>query len=200
MRLVCVSDTHGLHRSLVLPDGDVLVHAGDMTHFGKGRQLDDFNEWLGELPFRVKLVVAGNHELNGDWKLKERLSNATYLESESVNVDDWMVYGAPFFPSELPLPIPNGTDILITHNPPQGVGDGGKHDKPGSGCSRLLQEVLRVRPRLHVFGHVHSGFGRFSFSEASRLHNTTFINAANCGGPYEYALINPPLVFDMEDR
>ena len=56
MRLVCISDTHGLHRSLVLPDGDVLVHAGDMTHFGKGRQLDDFNEWLGELPFRVKPI------------------------------------------------------------------------------------------------------------------------------------------------
>jgi len=28
------------------------------------------------------------------------------------------------------------------------------------GCAGLLEEIWHVKPRLHVFGHVHSGHGR----------------------------------------
>lgn len=36
MRVVCISDTHSQHNSMTnaIPDGDVLVHAGDFTNTG----------------------------------------------------------------------------------------------------------------------------------------------------------------------
>ena len=61
MRLVLISDTHGDHDHLTVPDGDVLIHAGDMTENGEVSEVRDFNRWLGTLPHKHKLVIAGNH-------------------------------------------------------------------------------------------------------------------------------------------
>src|ERR1035437_6153833 len=63
MRVVCISDTHELHRELKVPGGDLLIHAGDFTSFGKGtKEILDFNDWLGDLPHRYKVLTCGNHE------------------------------------------------------------------------------------------------------------------------------------------
>lgn len=63
MRLVCLSDTHGLHRRIAeVPEGDVLIHAGDCLGQGKLANVEDLNDWLGTLPHRYKLVIAGNHD------------------------------------------------------------------------------------------------------------------------------------------
>jgi hypothetical protein len=62
-RIVCISDTHELHRELDVPNGDILIHAGDFTLFSKSAAaIRDFNDWLGELPHRWRLVIPGNHE------------------------------------------------------------------------------------------------------------------------------------------
>jgi hypothetical protein len=50
--------------------------------------------------------------------------------------------------------IPIETDVLITHTPPL------YHLDLGLGCAGLLDEIWRVKPRLHIFGHLHSGHGR----------------------------------------
>jgi hypothetical protein len=56
--IVCISDTHELHRELDVPNGDILIHAGDFTMFSKsGSAILDFNEWLGDLPHRWKILV-----------------------------------------------------------------------------------------------------------------------------------------------
>ena len=61
--LVLISDTHELHREVDVPDGDILIHAGDFTIFSRSlRAIEDFNAWLGELPHRTKVCVPGNHE------------------------------------------------------------------------------------------------------------------------------------------
>lgn len=62
MKIVCISDTHNLHRAMLIPDGDVLIHAGDITVAGDAREVADFNTWLGTLPHKHKVVVAGNHD------------------------------------------------------------------------------------------------------------------------------------------
>ena len=63
MRIVCIGDTHELYRELVVPPGDLLVHAGDFTFYSKPPSIvSDFNDWLGSLPHRHKVVVPGNHE------------------------------------------------------------------------------------------------------------------------------------------
>lgn len=70
IRVVCISDTHGDHRKLSdsLPRGDVLIHAGDFTRFGKLEHAQDFNLWLAEMKaqndFQQIIVVNGNHESN----------------------------------------------------------------------------------------------------------------------------------------
>jgi len=57
MRVVLISDTHGAHRRVTLPPGDILIHAGDMTNVGELAQFCDFNEWVGEQPFKHKNVL-----------------------------------------------------------------------------------------------------------------------------------------------
>ena len=86
--------------------------------------------------------------------------------------------------------IPEDTDILVTHSPPLGYGDlNGKNERRG--CLELLNTIrFRVKPKYHIYGHVHGGHGVRSNGI------TTFINAAflvKKGLP-----TNPPIVFDLE--
>ena len=96
VKIVCISDTHGHHRKLTMPKGDILIHAGDFTLFGRdtprnstGNPLLDFNEWLGSLDYKYKIVVNGNHECNAKWKnrAKELLSNGILLVNEALEID-----------------------------------------------------------------------------------------------------------------
>ena len=78
VRFVCISDTHGKHRKINLPEGDVLLHAGDITNVGEPHQLEDFAEWLSKLHYTQKVVIAGNHDLTIDkpyFKNKENYSH-----------------------------------------------------------------------------------------------------------------------------
>lgn len=121
LRFVCLSDTHGRHRRVVVPDGDVLVHCGDFTQRGTHAEIRDFNDWLGSLPHRHKLVIAGNHDLSMDaaeyrthwtatWRHREfqdpalsraLLSNCVYVENRSVVIEGVKIYGSPMTP---PIP------------------------------------------------------------------------------------------------
>lgn len=56
-------------------------------------------------------------------------------------------------------PVPEDTDILITHGPPETLHDAIALEGGRVGCPWLRKALERVRPRLHVFGHVHEGFG-----------------------------------------
>src|SRR5271163_2230797 len=85
-RVVCISDTHGLHRKVVVPEGDLLIHAGDFMRTGTSlEEIADFNDWLGEQPHPHKIVVAGNHDLLFEIapnKARRQLTNAVYLEND----------------------------------------------------------------------------------------------------------------------
>lgn len=65
MRIVCISDTHGLHKKMehLLPEGDVLIHAGDCTNVGKPNEIEEFVYWFQDLKgFDTKIFIAGNHD------------------------------------------------------------------------------------------------------------------------------------------
>ena len=189
MRIVCVSDTHGWHRDLAVPDGDLLVHAGDVTRKGELDTVADFDRWLGSLPHRHKVVICGNHDFcfqEQPHAARALLTTAVYLEDNSVTLGGLTVYGSPWQPwfggwaFNLPrgpelaavwAKIPDRTDILITHGPPAGILDR-THRGDNVGCADLLARVLEVRPRLHVFGHIHEAAGLLD------LDGTTFVNAS----------------------
>lgn len=58
----CHQDTHNDHRDLQLPSGDVLIHAGDFTQYGKEEHARDFNAWLGD-PRRKMMIVKAKSRL-----------------------------------------------------------------------------------------------------------------------------------------
>jgi len=62
-RIVCISDTHS-NEDFILPDGDILIHAGDLTRIGSSNELELVLNWLKTLTkFRLKIIIAGNHDV-----------------------------------------------------------------------------------------------------------------------------------------
>ena len=101
MRIISISDTHGLHENLDIPDGDVLVHAGDMTSRGRLTQIEGFNKWISSFPHKNKIVISGNH----DWgfqkqskQARELLTSCIYLQDESIEIEGVKFYGSPWQP------------------------------------------------------------------------------------------------------
>lgn len=205
IKIVCISDTHDLHRNLSMPQGDILIHAGDITYFGASRVLHDFNEYMGSLPYSHKIVIAGNHDfcIADDPKAYAAiLTNCIYLQDQSVTIEGIKFYGSPWQPwfegmafnlqrgleikAKWDL-IPEDTDVLITHGPPYGHLD--TVQGISQGCRDLLTAIERVKPKLHVFGHVHKEVG------TSKNEYTTFVNASSCNQWYKLA--NQPIVFEM---
>ena len=234
IRFVTISDTHKKHRALsksnMLPKGDVIIHAGDFTSIGGIKEVKDFCDWFGSLPYKYKIVIAGNHDLSLDkgwyeidqnWKslglpkiatscsgeaieIMRSCKKIIYLEESEVEVEGYKIFGSPYQPEfcnwafnlergekcdERWNNIPTDTDILITHGPPLGHGDRCKHGHR-AGCFDLLRHVQnRIKPKYHVFGHIHEGYG------TSTNGATTFINASTCN--YQYRPLQLPIVFDL---
>lgn len=61
IRVVCISDTHTLEWDDV-PDGDLLIHAGDLCNDGSIREIQAAVDWLQRLPHPHKVVICGNHD------------------------------------------------------------------------------------------------------------------------------------------
>jgi len=159
-----MSDTHELHREVDVPDGDILIHAGDFTMFsGSLSAVEDFNLWLGELPYR-SIISAGNHEffLERDPSRRTFLSNTNVLINESIDLYGLKIWGSPVTPLAnaafgissaedrrwLYSQISDDTDVLITHGPPYGILDSAPVSQFHSGCRELFDAVMRVKP-LH---------------------------------------------------
>lgn len=205
MRIVFISDTHGLHRELVVPPGDLLIHAGDITMNSKPEWVyRHFDIWLGELPHPHKIVVPGNH----DWLLEDParcgvITNAVLLVDSGVEIEGIKIWGSPVTPlyggafgKSRPderkkhwAQIPEGLDILITHGPPFAILDHSSRSERRKGCPELLEAVFRAFPRVHVFGHVHHGYGTL------RTNDTLFVNASLMGE--DGNLNRMPIVIDL---
>lgn len=203
MRIVCISDTHSKHRNLSLPDGDLLIHAGDATNLGTTDEVIAFSNWWSSLPYKHKVFVAGNHDFL--WQNRPQIAKAFLqnLQDSSIQIDGLKIWGSSWTPEFMNWAfmrqrgveineqwdlIPDDTDILITHGPPFGVLD----ELPSGlrvGCRDLKDAVERVRPKLHIFGHIHHCYGQVE------LGNTKFINAAICDEAYRAT--NAPVVIDL---
>lgn len=102
MKIICISDTHNLHKNLKVPDGDILIHAGDMTCVGGIDEIKEFNEWLGTLPHSHKIVIAGNHDIYFEEepsKSKSLITNAIYLEDSGIIIEGLKIWGSPSSPN-----------------------------------------------------------------------------------------------------
>ncbi|MGA2079632.1 MAG: metallophosphatase domain-containing protein [Holophaga sp.] len=210
MRLVLISDTH-TRQGLDLPGGDLLVHAGDATSTGTREQVRRFLDWFAAQPHGRKVFIAGNHDwlFQRDPKAAAELVAAhpglTYLQDAGAGIDGLRFWGSPWQPEfcdwAFNLPrrgealravwrrIPPDVDVLVTHGPPHGFLDqvgSGEH----LGCEELRLRLGAVHPRLHVFGHIHDGYGT-AFSGP-----TLMVNASTCDEAYRP--VNRPVVVDLD--
>jgi Icc-related predicted phosphoesterase len=216
LRFVCISDTHSLHRKIVVPDGDVLVHAGDITRQGEVDTVYDFSMWLAELPHAHKVVIPGNHDFCFDIRhprydeiarpiLDKRRPNIHFLLDMARTIAGLRFYGSPwvanlsgwaFYDHGLDLfeHAPKDIDVLVTHAPPWLVMD--REEKRGEHCgSGPVRRYAARCPRLklHVFGHVHEGHGCTPVGVSPALVNACSLNRA-------YAPVNAPIVMDVDVR
>jgi Icc-related predicted phosphoesterase len=215
MKLVLISDTHERHRKLQhpIPDGDILIHAGDFTNDGDALwhgYLKEFNTWLGELRprFQEILVVAGNHDASFEKEAehsRKELTNCIYLENSGVKINGVKFYGSPVTPMHANMAfnrmrgdmirpyweaIPRDTSVLITHGPAAGVLDRWHPEAPGCGCEDLAAELSKLpKLKLHVFGHAHAGYGVRVVDGSYRV-NAALCNVA--GIP-----VNAPIVVEI---
>jgi len=212
MKVTCISDTHNHHNKIKISQCDILIHAGDFTSVGKFHEISNFGKWLNNQPAKYKVVIAGNHDLTFESMgplaretLKEACPDVIYLQDSEVEINGIRIYGAPWQPQFYSWAfnlergedikrkwdlIPTGIDILITHGPPHGILDIVKDDPTNLiGCEELYKAVERIRPKYHLFGHIHDSYGT-AFNSTTR-----FINAASCNESYNP--INKPIEFEI---
>lgn len=208
MKVVVISDTHNLHSKLILPAGDLLIHCGDFSSFGSVKEIISFNNYLKTLPFDKKLIVPGNHDLlcEKDISLcKSLISNGKLFVDELIEIEGKKFYFSPWTPKfgnwcfmeERESihrhwgKIPEKTDVLITHGPPHGILDSvmSSFGSISVGCEALRKKVFEIKPRFHLFGHVHEGYGSIE------VGGIKFVNAAICNK--SYLPVNQPMVIEL---
>jgi Icc-related predicted phosphoesterase len=210
MKIVAISDTHNKLDQIKLPPGDLLIVSGDFTMAGELKELATFNHAIGHVKNMYKhgaLVIPGNHELGCERNfgfVKGLLYNVNYfIHHEEIVIDGKRFFGSAytprFFDWEYNLDrgpaikakwdlIPYGIDVLITHGPVAGIHDINSKGE-SMGCQDLLDAVLRIKPKLHICGHNHSGYG------IEAVRGVTFINASTCNE--KYLPINAPIEIEI---
>ena len=219
MRITLISDTHTKHDELSydpldLPGGDLLIHAGDIMNSGfKKQEIHEFCKWFEAQDYEHKIFIAGNHDImfeNHPLESNTIVNNydVTYLQDDEDIIDGVKIYGTPwqpwFYDWAFNLPkggpglyskweaIPKDTDILITHGPPQDHLDmsGPPYNEPHLGCAMLRVKVDAQPPKIHVFGHIHGGYG-YKFSNGTHFFNASILNE-------RYKYTNKPVTFDWD--
>lgn len=184
--VVCISDTH--NSKPVLPDGDILLHAGDLSQYGTFAEIRDQVAWLRSLPHQHKIVIAGNHDLlldesfvksHADRDLDKKgaassdidWADIIYIKDELVTVEvrgrTLAVFGSPW--------TPRCGSFAFQYDRPNDIWEGKIHSgldivlvhgppavylDDGKGCEALLSAIHQARPQVAVFGHIHSARGQ----------------------------------------
>jgi Icc-related predicted phosphoesterase len=220
-RITFISDTHTKHDKLdgFLTGGDILIHAGDLTGRGYITEIENFAKWYDKINnYDTKVFICGNHDFGFEDDYDKVTGLLTGYKTIDYLQDDWLmvgedydtmikIWGTPWQPEfhnwAFNLPrgeklkekwdmIPMNTDILITHGPPFGKLDYVQYNNINVGCEELMKRVEEIKPKIHVFGHIHEGYG-YVFDG-----NTHFINAAVLNGRYEYR--NKPVTVDWDSE
>jgi len=217
LRIVALSDTHGYHTRLKVPDGDVLIHAGDFSMRAQRSHVREFAHWFKQQPHKHKIIVPGNHDVACDghrlWAAEE-FNPVQYLDHESCLIEGYTVFGSPYTSSiqepsywsfdyprygaqakHLWGTVPDHVDILVTHGPPHKIMDrvpcAAPGEDPNVGDPYLMSRIEQILPRVHIFGHIHEGYGSFSTPGLT----TKFYNVCVCDGYYTPS--NPITVIDL---
>lgn len=194
-----------------IPDGEVLIHAGDCTGSGSLSALDDFTKWLRSLPHSHKILIAGNHDFCFEKQPTESRRmceerGISYLRGESISIGGVNFYGFPWQPiyrfmafnaregelkGRLKL-VPDNTNVLVSHGPALHTLDYIPSEKAHVGCRALAKRIEQL-PNLkaHICGHIHESYGLL-VRESDGLK---CVNASTCTEDYKPS--NTPIIIDL---
>ena len=222
MKITFISDPHTKHHQITsqLPGGDLIICAGDFSSRGLEHEVDGFFDWFNGLEnYTNKIVIAGNHELmfeDDPMLAKDIISyypKVTYLQDDlEVIGDDYSssvkVWGSPWQPEfydwAFNLPrggeelkekwdmIPPNVDILITHGPPWGHLDTVVGQSTNLGCELLAEKIKVVKPKIHVFGHIHTGYG-YKFDGTTHFFNASVLSE-------DYVFTQKPMTVEWDPK
>lgn len=200
----------------MLPPGDVLVIAGDFTNRGRPQEIHDFQaqvrKCIRTIGYSAVVAIAGNHDLMFERSYSDAIKlldpnpgeGFYYLQDSGCEINGVKFFGQPWQPffcnwafnvkTEAELQekwnlCPDDTDVWITHGPPAGILDMCPDGRCVGSTSLLDAAMNRVKPRLHVFGHIHHSYGEINSMK------TKFVNAATCNE--QYLPVNPPIVVNL---
>jgi Icc-related predicted phosphoesterase len=181
MKIYCFSDTHQKHRELNIPEVDMIIFCGDMSNnynlIKNTIECRDFLEWYSSLPIKNKLLIPGNHDrsIEHKWILPKEYPKINWFFNETKTIEGIKIFGSPYSPvygdwsyvySRIDAhkywnSIEEGTDIIFTHGPSKGILDLAEDYDDRSnivrvGCKTLATKIGLVKPKLHLFGHIHS--------------------------------------------
>ncbi len=169
---------------------------------------------MATLPHSYKIVIAGNHDRYRNTILRKGITNAIYLENESVEIEGLKIWGSPYTPSftgmrrglsfyrtpgkqmgKIWKQIPEDVDILVTHGPPNGFLDRvmkgpdiGVHVGDGM-LAATLHKLHSMN--LHMFGHIHEGYGIIHVGKRWYV-NSSVVNE-------DYNMINKPTIIEFKN-
>lgn len=204
MRLVAISDVHEKWHNLKIPPCDILISAGDYSFHGYPNVVKHFHEWLNKQEAKHIISVQGNHEqwVEKNFEDAKRIALQAcpavhFMEEGLVEIEElkiWCSSMTPWFHDwaynrhrgqEIKKHwdlIPSDTNILVTHGPPEGILDAIYNangiPKGRVGCYDLRDAVKRIKPDVHIFGHIHSDYGEH------HEDGTSFYNVAICDDMY----------------
>jgi Icc-related predicted phosphoesterase len=211
LKLLGFSDSHARHREIQnLVPADVLICAGDITFRGEAHILQDFADWMKELPYKNKICIFGNHEIMQGYRINREPavrelfeeSGITLLHNSSVVIDGIKFYGSPCTPEygnyawmysrgkeakEIWSKVPDDTGVLVTHGPPYGILDRVPCDSfshENVGCKELRARI-RELPKLKAWvgGHIHPSYGSME-EDGIKFYNVSVCNKAyDCTNP-----------------
>ena len=213
MDITTISDLHGYYPEL--PALDLLIVAGDFTARDEVGQITEFMSWVSMQNYDKKILVAGNHDnsIMKEWEWIKEYPGVEYLCDSGTEFEGFKIWGSPWttrFPGMNPkcmaftvdtdeelaekwALIPDDIDILITHSPPYGLFDQVEHITKGKkklssvGSRSLRNHVLnRIKPRLHVFGHIHEFGGRMIDTSTTIFINGSYVDEL-------YSPVNKPI-------
>lgn len=210
-KIVCISDTHNQHNKVIIPECDLIIHAGDCGSMGNPAEFIKFNKWAARQKVPV-IYVAGNHCI-GLQKYpsfaESLLKDVIYLRDSSYVFNGIKIHGSPWTPifgswafmdedenlTKYWDLIPEDTDILVSHGPAYGILDRipSNYRTPGEelnvGSKTLLERIKKLNLKYHIFGHIHHSHGTYNDGK------TIFVNASIC--TEEYKPLNPPIVIEV---
>ena len=203
MKIWAISDTHGNHSQLKVPENiDLLLYGGDSTNFRdlvpNNKEFYDFKNWLFDLPIKHKVVIAGNHDT---WATKKyniddlKYNNVIYLDHEYTKIEELLIFGSPYTPvfgnwnfmvsrnkiGRYWETLNDHIDILLTHGPPKGILDL-SHDTDRKleycGDNALTKAVFKNKPKYHIFGHIHDSEG--CYNQGMRIKDDIIFMNVSC--------------------